>query len=558
MMLRFQYPILLYALAAIPLVAGLLMAVLQWKKKVRRKIGDEVLVNAMMADHLPGRFTGKAMLAIGALALLALAMANPRKPASGEKITRNGIDVMIALDVSRSMLAEDVKPNRLERAKQMLGKLIDKLSNDRIGIVVFAGKAYLQMPLTADHSAAKLFLSSTSTDIVPSQGTVIGEALNMCGSFFAGKEKKYKAIVMISDGEDHDENAAGIAGALAEKGVSINTIGIGSAEGAPIIDPTTKELKKDNDGNTVISKLNEAELKGLAQKGNGIYLPYTGSDEVADKIAAQLGGMDKRTLSETAGGTYYSFMPWLLALAILLLLAALLLPEKKRLRSATLVPAVLAILLLPATATAQDNAQIKKGNDAYKQQAYDKAAEAYKKVTDKKPGNTIAQYNLGNALYKGKQTEAAIAAYDKALSAAKTPADKAQVLYNKGVVLHNNKQLPECIAAYKQALKLNPADEDARLNLQKALQQQKQQQEQDKQDKNKKERDKKKQGQKDQPQNNQPQDQKKEQQPPQPQPSKISKKEAEEKLKALMQQEKNLQDKLRKTNVSTVKKDKDW
>ncbi len=558
-MLRFEYPILLYALAAVALLALLFAGVLRWKGKVRKKIGDEMLVKALLSNYSGRNFMLKGVFAIGALALVVIAMANLRKPTGNEKVTRNGIDIMIALDVSRSMLAEDIKPNRLERAKQMLGKLIDRLKNDRIGIVVFAGKAYLQMPLTADHGAARLFLSSANTDMVPSQGTVIGEALQMCGSFFPDKEKKYKAIVLISDGEDHDEKAGDAATSLADRGISINTVGIGSPEGAPIIDQLTKQMKRDNEGNTIVSKLNEEELKGIAKKGNGIYLRYTGTDEAADKIEAQLNSMDKRSVTDFAGGSFYSFLPWLLGAALVLLLAELFLSENKRRVMRTAAAGFFLFFAMPLTSLAQDknNEALKKGNEAYEKQAYDKAAEVYKGVTDKQPGNVAAQYNLGNALYKSSQGEAAIAAYDKALEAAKTPADKARILYNKGVVQQNSKQLPEAIGSYKQALKLNPSDADTRLNLQKALQQQKQQEEQDKKDK--KDKDQKQKQPKDDPKKDKPdnKDKQKEEQP-QPQPSRISKKDAEEKLKALLQQEKNLQEKLRRTNVSTVKKDKDW
>lgn len=557
-MLRFEYPILLYALLAIPLMVLLLLLFRRWKNKMRLRIGDAQLVDGLLADHLPRRFLLKGVLAIIALTLLGVAMANLRQPDTAQKVSRNGIDVMIALDVSRSMLAEDIKPNRLERAKQMLGKLIDKLSNDRIGLVVFAGKSYLQMPLTADHAAARLFLSSASTDMVPSQGTVIGEALKMCGSFFVGKEKKYKSIVMISDGEDHDEEAGAIAEQLADNGVSIITVGIGSPEGSPIIDEATKTLKKDNDGNTVVSKLNEGLLQQLAQKGKGRYQRFTNSDEVAAVVAQQLNSMDKRNVTDFAGGGYYSFAPWLLLAALLLLLMEMVLSERKKRQKRITGPVIAAGLLFPAMLSAQDSTQLKKGNDAYRQKAYDKAAALYKTVTDKNSNNTVAQYNLGNALYKNKQGEEALTAFDKALATAKTPAEKAKILYNKGVVLQNGQKIPDCIQAYKDALKLNPGDEDTRLNLQKALKQQKKQQDDDKKKKkNQQDDNKKKQPEQDEPKDDK-QDPKNQPRENKPQPSRISKKEAEQKLKALSQQEKNLQEKLRKTRVTTVQKDKDW
>ena len=186
-----------------------------------------------------------------------------------ENVQRKGVDVMLVLDVSKSMLARDIKPSRLERAKQFLLRLVDQLPNDRIGLVLFAGRAYLQMPLTTDHGAAHMYIQEASPDAVPTQGTVIADALRMANAAFNSKERKYKSIVLVSDGEDHDPDAAKVAKQLAQDGVLINTVGIGSPEGSPIEDPVTGELKKDQEGHTVISKLNEAELQQLATATNG-------------------------------------------------------------------------------------------------------------------------------------------------------------------------------------------------------------------------------------------------------------------------------------------------
>jgi len=178
--------------------------VIRWKKNTARKIGDPLLIKQLIRDYSPSKFSFKFVLFIAAFAVAVIALANPRLPQGSTTINRSGIDVMIALDVSKSMLAQDIKPNRLERAKQVLAKLIDRLQDDRIGIVVFAGRAYLQMPLTTDHGAAKMYLSSVSPDAVPTQGTVIGDALKMSFAAFNSKEKKYRSIVLISDGEDHE------------------------------------------------------------------------------------------------------------------------------------------------------------------------------------------------------------------------------------------------------------------------------------------------------------------------------------------------------------------
>jgi len=566
MNLTFQHTEYLMLLAAIPLLLILYFFVLYWKKRTIKKIGDANLVKEMIKNHSPQKFALKFVLILVAFALGALALANPRSPKGVEQVNRNGIDVMIAIDVSKSMLAQDIKPNRLERAKQALGKLIDKLNNDRVGIVVFAGRAYLQMPLTGDHGAAKMYLGSASTEIVPTQGTVISDALKMCYASFNTKEKKYKAVILVSDGEDHDEGALKIAGEMAENGVVINTVGIGSPQGSTIIDELTNQEKKDINGNTVITRLNEEELKGIAEKGKGSYQLFTNADELVAKLDTQLASMDQRTVTENSLVNYKYYFPYFLMLALLLMVAEMFISERRKitglkLKAVTKRPALFILLLITGclfsiTSQAQnDKALIKKGNEAYEKKEYDNAIKNYQQAAVKNPANPTAQYNLGNALYKNNKTDEAVQAYDEALVKASTKADKSKSYYNKGVVLQNNKKLPECIEAYKNALKLDPQDEDARQNLQKALQQQKEQQKKENKDKKeeKKPKDDKKQKEKDKPKDEEKNEQ------PKPQPSKLTKQDAEEKLKALLQQEKNLQDKLRKVNTATsAKPEKDW
>jgi len=294
--------------------------------------------------------------------------------------------VMIALDVSKSMLAQDVSPNRLERAKQMLSRLIDKLGNDRIGIVIFAGKAYLQMPITGDLPAAKMYLGSADTESVPTQGTVIGDALKMCNASFNSKEKKYKAVVLISDGEDHDEAADEIAKQMSNDGVVIYTVGIGSTGGSPIIDERTGEMKKDAQGNTVISKLNETALRSIAEKGNGGYMLYNNTEAVASTIASQLSTMDQRAVKDDSLTNYDTYYQWFLGLALLLLLIELFISEMKNMQRKKIIrPAVTAIALiamLPVSAQSEKET-IKEGNDAYGKKDYPAAAAQYGKVVQK-------------------------------------------------------------------------------------------------------------------------------------------------------------------------------
>lgn len=544
-MLQFQYVLLLAAFGLIPLIFLMYLYARQKKKKAIKKIGDPQLVGQLLKQYNSRSFIQKFLLVTVAMAALVVALANLRKPSGAENVARAGIDVMLALDVSKSMLAQDISPTRLDRAKQMLSRLIDKLGNDRVGIVIFAGKAYLQMPLTGDVSAAKMYLSSAGTESVPTQGTVIGDALKMCFASFNSKEKKYKAVVLVSDGEDHDENAESVAKDMANEGVVIYTVGIGSPAGSAIFDPATGSSKLDNQGNVVISKLNEDALRSVAKNGNGGYLFYNNTEAAAATIANELGNLDKKAVKDDSLTNYTSYYQWFLALALLLLLVELFISEMKTIKTrkkiiAGAAASFMMFVALPAMAQSEKE-MIKQGNEAYAKKDYPAAATEYSKVVQKNSDNATAQYNLGNAQYKGEKKEEAINSYDKAAAKLSSPVEKSNAYYNKGVVLHNDNKLPECIEAYKQALKLDPNNEDARQNLQRAIKKQ-QEQKQDKKDQQEQKKD-----------NNQ------EQQKPKPQPSRMNKKEAEEKLKALMQKEKNLQDKLHKVNSNSPNKpEKDW
>jgi tetratricopeptide (TPR) repeat protein len=545
MNLPFQYTELLWLLTLLPIIVAVYLYARYKKKKTFAKIGDVTLVKELTAHYNTSSFHKKFLLVFVAMALILVSVANLRTKIGAEKISRNGIDVMIAIDVSKSMLAQDIKPNRLDRAKQLLNKLIDKLSNDRIGIVIFAGRAYLQMPLTADHSAAKMYLASATPETIPAQGTVIADALKMCNASFNSKEKKYKAVILISDGEDHDETAIKTAEQMAQEGIVINTIGIGSPQGATIIDETTKEEKKDNEGNTVITKLNEQTLNDIASKGNGSYIFYANTDATVAALYNQLATLDKRSVTDDSLANYKSWFQYLLAAALLLLIIELFISEIKKVKKLKPVLAIFFLFIGFSSFAQNANETIKKGNDAYKKNDYETATKKYGEVVQKNENNATAQFNLGNALYKTEKKEDAVNAFEKANTTLVKPTEKSNALYNKGVVLQNNKKLEDCILSYKSALKLNPNNEDARHNLQLALK--KQQQEKQKQDKDKKDKDKKE-------DKKDPKDDK-----PKPQPSNLSQKQAEQRLQALLQKEKSLQDKLHKVNAAAPnKQEKDW
>lgn len=328
-MLSFQHTELLVGLLALIPLCALFALVIRWKKKVKKKIGDEELVNGLTADYSSKNFNYKFLLVAAALSLCIIGAANLRSPKEGNTGNLSGVDVMVALDVSNSMLAQDIKPNRLDRAKQVLNRIIDKMGNNRMGLVVFAGQAFLQMPLTSDLAAAKLYVSNASTDAVPRQGTVIGDALRLCNTSLDNKEKKYKAVILISDGEDHDEKADEALKELQDNGVVVYTIGIGSPEGAPIFDAATNDYKKDENGNTVVSKLNEKDLQDIAAKTGGQYHLFTNADEVANQVTGAINQMEKKQMAGTGIRVYASYFQWFLLPAFILLLLETIIPERK-------------------------------------------------------------------------------------------------------------------------------------------------------------------------------------------------------------------------------------
>ncbi|HUZ61040.1 MAG TPA: VWA domain-containing protein [Hanamia sp.] len=558
-MLHFQYIQYFIALVAVPLMIFFYFLIIKWKKKTERKIGDPRLVKELTSQYSSKKFSAKFILFIAAFVLCAFAVAGLVKPDGTQKINRKDTDLMIALDVSNSMLANDIQPSRLVRAKQLISKIIDNLPDDRIGLVIFAGRAYLQMPLTIDHEAAKMYLSIATPADVPTQGTVFSDALQMCEASFNPNDKTFKSVLLISDGGDHGDDAIKVTKQLAKEGIMVNTVGIGSPEGAPILNPSTGQYLKDDKGQTVIAKLNQKELSDIAEAGHGIYQLYSNTDAVAAKIKKQLSGIATEANSSDSSYTAFKqYFQFFLGAAFILLLIEFFLSEKKKVRLRGGVAMMFFMALSLSSFSQSANSSILKGNKAYQKNNYNEAADEYRDALKNSENNVTADYNLGNALYRKNNTDEAVESYDNAIAHTSDSALKQKAFYNKGVALQKAKKLPECINAYENALILNPNDEDARQNLQRALKEQNNQKQNQKQNKNKnknKNKKKKKQQPKQQPQNNQ---QKNNQQ--QPPPPKISKQDAIEKLKSLLENEKQLQDKMQKMNRVAVPNspEKNW
>jgi Ca-activated chloride channel family protein len=284
-----------------------------------------------MPDYSPMKVWLKFGVLSVAMGLLIFSMAGPQTGSRIEKVKRKGIDVMICLDVSNSMLAMDIKPNRLERAKQSITRLIDNLEGDRIGIIVFAGKAYTQLPITTDYAAAKMFTENISTTLVPTQGTTIAQAIEMAISAF-GESKHNKAIIVITDGEDHEGSVFEQAELAVKAGINIYTIGMGLPEGSPIpvfSNGVQVGYKKDRDGQTVMTKLDEPLLQKLASVGKGMYVRATTSETGLGKIFEEIGRIEKSEIEEKQFSDYEDQFQYFLGIAIFLFLLDLFIFERK-------------------------------------------------------------------------------------------------------------------------------------------------------------------------------------------------------------------------------------
>jgi Ca-activated chloride channel homolog len=296
-MWRFEHPEFFLLFGGLFLLAGFYIFINIHRQRVLHRLGDAHLVHLLVPNVSLTKRIVKFVLWFFAMSSFILGLCNLQTGSKVQEVKREGADIMVCLDVSKSMLAEDIKPNRLTRAVQAMEKFIDRLKGDRLGIVVFAGNAYVQLPITTDYSAAKLFLNSISPDMIPVQGTNITDAITKAEESFPEDEGKNRAIIIITDGEDHEEDAIKKAEAAGEKQIMINTIGVGSESGVPI--PEYRNgypvgYKKDRDGNTVVTKLNSSLLKEIAGKANGVYVQASNADIGLNAVLDKIDELDKK------------------------------------------------------------------------------------------------------------------------------------------------------------------------------------------------------------------------------------------------------------------------
>jgi Ca-activated chloride channel family protein len=309
------------------------MVLVFWKKRTQRKFAEPVLLRRLTPNRSSFKGILKLLFLLLGLSGLILGLANPKIGTKLETVKREGIDIVFAIDVSKSMLAEDIAPNRLEKAKRLVSEIINQLASDRIGIIAYAGQAYPQLPITTDYSAAKMFLQNMNTDMMSSQGTAINEAIKLATTYYDDEEQTNRVLFIVSDGEDHSEGLVIDAVELAiAEGIRVFTIGVGKTKGAPIPlkrNGVIQELKKDAQGEVVITKLNEDILEEIAYEGNGEYINGSNTEEAVQFIKDELNKMDKMEFEAKQFAEYKDQFQWFLGAGLFFLFLDIFLLDRK-------------------------------------------------------------------------------------------------------------------------------------------------------------------------------------------------------------------------------------
>ena len=553
-MFRFEDITYLYLLAVIPVLALLRFMMTRTQKKRLKKFGDPQLIRQLMPDVSRWRPAVKFWLLQAALALIIVMLARPQFGTRISHEKRQGIETLIAMDISNSMLAEDVTPSRLDRCKMMVENLVDNFTDDKIGLIVFAGDAFIQLPITSDYVSAKMFLADIQPSMIRTQGTDIALAIRKAQNSFTQEENIGKAIIVITDGEDHEGGAVEAAKEARKKGMRVYVLGVGSDGGAPIPDGNGGYMK-DRSGNTVMTRLNQDMCRQIAQAGGGAYIHVDNNSDAQRQLDNELAKLAKKETESTVFSEYDEQFQAVGILVLLLLIAELCILEcknpllrnvrffkgKRRYSSAM----TLLMLMTAMAANAQnDRDYIREGNRNFRSGKFAEAEVSYRKSIEKNPRNPQAAYNLGNALFAQKKDSAAVVAYESGVQLETSAIRKSMGYHNMGVVCQSHKMFSEAIEAYKNALRLNPKDDEARYNLEICKKQQKNQQNKQNQDKqDQKKDDKGKDQKKDQQKEQQKQDKDKQQQ--NKDKNKMSKDNAEQLLNAAIQQEKNTQKRMK-------------
>lgn len=332
-MIQFDEKTYFYLLLLLPAMVVLFVLVEFWKKRMQRRFAETQLLKRLTPSKSNFKSSLKLIFVLVGLSLLIVGLVNPKIGTKLETVKREGVDIVFAVDVSKSMLAEDIAPNRLEKAKRLVSEIINQLASDRIGIIAYAGQAFPQLPITTDYGAAKMFLQSMNTNMLSSQGTAINEAIELASTYYDDEDQTNRVLFIVSDGEDHSEGSTIDAVELAvEEGIRIFTLGVGSTKGGPIPikrNGVVERLKKDAQGEVVITKLNEDVLEEIADNGDGEYINGSNTDEAVEFIKEELNQMDKKEFEAKQFAEYKDQFQWFLGAALLFLFLDVFLLERK-------------------------------------------------------------------------------------------------------------------------------------------------------------------------------------------------------------------------------------
>ena len=331
-MYQLEEKIWFWAFIIIPVMLMVFLWTFFWKKRTQKSFGSAVVLKRLSPDLSFFKSSLKFITLCLAVGFLVIGLINPKIGTKLETIKREGVDIVFAIDVSKSMLAEDVAPNRLEKSKQLVTQIINNLASDRVGIIAYAGKAFPQLPITTDYASAKMFLQSMNTDMLSSQGTAINEAIQLSRNYFDDEEQTNRVLIIISDGEDHNDLSVEVAEAASEEGIKIYTIGVGSEKGGPIPlkrNGVVMSYKKDQNNETVITKLNEETLRLIANEAKGGYINGSQTADVVEQIRAVLSAMDKKEFEAKEFAEYKDQFQWFLGIGLFFLILDVLLLERK-------------------------------------------------------------------------------------------------------------------------------------------------------------------------------------------------------------------------------------
>ncbi len=328
-MFRFEEPAYLYLLLLLPVCVALYLYSNYRKRKAIQKFGDPELIGNLMPDASRHRPDVKFTFVLAAIGLFAVLLARPQFGSKLETVKRQGVEVMIALDISNSMLAEDVQPSRLEKAKRLVAQLVDRMQNDKVGMIVFAGDAFTQLPITSDYISAKMFLESIEPSLITKQGTAIAAAINLASRSFTPQEEVGRAIIVITDGENHEGGVSEAIKNVTDKGIQVNVLGVGMPDGAPIPIEGTNDYRRDREGNVIVTRLNEPMCQEIAKEGKGIYVRVDNTNNAQRAISKEIDKMaksDVETQVYTEFNEQFQAVAWLI---LLLLMAEMLITERK-------------------------------------------------------------------------------------------------------------------------------------------------------------------------------------------------------------------------------------